>query len=53
MLSNRGIRAKRGDIIVGKPPYGYAWNKEKKRLKINPQEAEVIKRIVNDVPGGS
>ncbi len=41
MLSNRGIRARRGDIIVGKPPYGYAWDREKKRLKINPKEAAV------------
>ena len=47
MLENRYIRARRGDIIIGKPPYGYTWNKEKKKFEVNPQEAEVYKRIVD------
>ena len=47
MLENRGIRAKRGDIIVGKPPFGYQWNKEKKEIEVNPQEAEIYRRIVD------
>jgi len=46
MLENRHIRAKRGDIIIGKPPYGYAWNKEKKCMEVDPQEAEVYNRMV-------
>jgi DNA invertase Pin-like site-specific DNA recombinase len=46
MLSNRYARAKRGDIIIGKPPFGYRWNKEKKCIEADPQEAEIYRRIV-------
>lgn len=46
MLENRHIRARRGDILIGKPPYGYTWNKEKKCVEENPQEAEVYRRMV-------
>jgi site-specific DNA recombinase len=53
MLENRQIRARRGDIIVGKPPYGYTWNRGEKRFEINPQEAEVYKRIVDMYLDGS
>jgi DNA invertase Pin-like site-specific DNA recombinase len=46
MLENRGIRARRGDIRVGRSPYGYSWNKEKRQFETNPQEAGVYRRIV-------
>lgn len=53
MLENRQIRAKRGDIIIGKPPYGYSWNKESKRMEVNPHEAEIYRRIVEMYLAGS
>jgi len=44
---NRKIRWSRGDIHMGKPPYGYTWDKEKKQFGINPDEAEIYNRIVS------
>ena len=44
---NRKIRWTRGDIHMGKPPYGYTWDKEKKRFGVNPVEAETYRRIVS------
>ena len=46
MLENRHIRAKRGDIIIGKPPFGYQWSKEKRCIEVNPKEVEIYHRIV-------
>jgi site-specific DNA recombinase len=47
MNENKITRWKRGDTFIGKPPYGYLWNKDKKVLEINPVESDVYKRIVN------
>ena len=46
MLGNRTARWKRGGAFVGKVPFGYTWNKERKRVEVNPQEAETYRRIV-------
>jgi site-specific DNA recombinase len=32
--------------FIGKPPFGYLWNKETKQLKIDKREAEIYHRIV-------
>lgn len=44
-----GLRAKfkRGEFTGRQGCYGYNWNKETKTLEINPEEAEVVKRIFN------
>jgi len=47
MNENKIARWKRGDTFIGKPPYGYMWNKDKKVLEINPEESDIYKRIVN------
>jgi DNA invertase Pin-like site-specific DNA recombinase len=46
MLGNRTARWKRGGAFVGKVPFGYTWNKERKRVEVNSQEAETYRRIV-------
>ena len=43
---NRIAKWKRGGTFVGKVPYGYIWNKEKKRVEINTMEARVYRHIV-------
>jgi site-specific DNA recombinase len=47
MTENKIARWKRGDTFIGKPPYGYIWNKDKKVIEINPEESDIYKRIVN------
>lgn len=50
-LKERTISSKRNRIIKGgysytyNAPYGYTYDKESKKLSINPVEAEVVKRI--------
>jgi hypothetical protein len=34
-------------IFIGKAPFGYRWNEESKKIEINPEEAEVYKKIVS------
>lgn len=46
MKENKFARWAEGRTFVGKPPYGYRWNKKDKRLEIVPKEAEIYKRIV-------
>ncbi|MFZ5451849.1 MAG: recombinase family protein [Thermodesulfobacteriota bacterium] len=45
MLGNRTARWKRGGAFIGRVPYGYRWNKEKKAIEVNPKEAAVYSRI--------
>ena len=52
MLSNRHVRARRGDILIGKPPYGYTWDKGRKCIEINPEEEAVYRRMVGMCLGG-
>ena len=40
-----GAARKRGKWLGGRPPLGYNWIKETKKLAINPMEAEIIKTI--------
>jgi site-specific DNA recombinase len=47
MLENRTAKWKDQRVFIGKPPFGYTWNKEKKKLEINDEEASLYKRIVN------
>jgi site-specific DNA recombinase len=47
MLGGRKTKWKAGKTFVGKPPFGYQWNPEKKCLEINPQEAAVYRRMVD------
>ena len=47
MSENKVARWRRHEIFVGKPPFGYVWNKEKKCLEINLSEADIYKRIVS------
>jgi DNA invertase Pin-like site-specific DNA recombinase len=46
MHVNRDARWKKGGTFIGKVPFGYRWNKEQKRLEVNPQEAKTYQRIV-------
>jgi hypothetical protein len=47
MSENRTARWKRGGTFVGKIPFGYIWNREKKAVEINPKEAKIYQRIVD------
>jgi len=47
MFENKMIRWRQRRSFVGKPPFGYAWNKTTKELEIVPEEAEIYNRIVN------
>lgn len=38
-------RYKNGTFKVSYPPYGYAWDKEKGEMVINPEQAEVVRYI--------
>ena len=46
MHENKMARWKEQRIFIGKPPYAYYWNKEKKQLKINEEEAKVYHLLV-------
>lgn len=46
MFENKMIKWKENRSFLGKPPFGYTWNKEKKQLEVVPEEAEVYNRIV-------
>lgn len=47
MSVNRMAKWKDLRSFVGRPPYGYIWNKEREQLEINQSEAKIYKRIVN------
>lgn len=48
LFKNKMVRWKQQRIFPGRPPYGYRWNKETKRLEIVPDEAEIYRRIVGE-----
>ncbi len=47
MAENKTALWKRQDIFIGKPPFGYIWNKEEKKIKINKKEADLYRRMVS------
>lgn len=42
------MNAAKGNWVYGQPPYGYFYNKQTKRLAVEPTEGEVVRRIVKD-----
>jgi len=47
MTENRLRKWREKRTFLGKPPYGYKWNKEKKELEIIPEEAKIYKKIIS------
>ncbi|MEW6145729.1 MAG: recombinase family protein [Thermodesulfobacteriota bacterium] len=47
MHENKMARWKEQRTFIGKPPFGYYWNKEKKQLEINEDEAKVYNLLVD------
>lgn len=47
MTDGRTASAKKGNWVVGMPPYGYVKNEETKKLEIVESEAEVVKMLFN------
>jgi len=47
MQDNKIAKWKRADTFVGKVPFGYVWNREKKAIEINQEEARIYKHIVD------
>jgi site-specific DNA recombinase len=43
---NKMARWKRADSFVGRVPFGFRWNKEKKQLEIHGEQAQIYRRIV-------
>jgi site-specific DNA recombinase len=46
MRDNKMARWRDGRTFVGKPPFGYLWNQEAKRLEVNEREAAIYREIV-------
>lgn len=46
MAENRIIRWRENRAFIGKPPFGYTWNKEINKLEINVRESDIYHRIV-------
>jgi len=46
MYENKMARWRDGRTFIGKPPFGYLWNKETKRLEVNVTEAAIYREIV-------
>jgi site-specific DNA recombinase len=46
MHENKMARWKEQRTFIGRPPYAYCWNKEKKQLEINKEEAKVYHLLV-------
>jgi site-specific DNA recombinase len=44
---NKMARWRDHRCYIGKPPYGYFWNKETKKIEINEEEAKVFRKIIN------
>lgn len=42
------IGASKGNWVYGRAPFGYVYDRESKRLKVHPEEGEVVKRIVKE-----
>jgi len=47
MYENKMIRWREQRTFIGRPPYAYHWNKEKKQLEINEGEGKVYKLLVD------
>ena len=47
MRENKLVRWKNNEAFIGKPPFGYRWNKKLKSIEIDNNEAETYKRIVS------
>jgi len=47
MAVNKMARWASNRTFIGKPPFGYTWNKEKKRLEINDYEAGIYNRMIS------
>lgn len=47
MYENKMSRWKEQRAFIGRPPYAYYWNKEKKQLEINEVEAKVYHLLVD------
>jgi site-specific DNA recombinase len=48
MKENRLARWRDRRIFCGKPPYGYEWNRQEKRIEIVAEQGEVYQRIVKE-----
>jgi len=46
MYENKMAKWKDNRTFIGKPPFGYIWNKEKKKLEIYQPDADVYHRVV-------
>jgi len=47
MYENKMASWKAHKSFNGKPPFGYYWDKEAKKLKVNDEEAKIYRRIVS------
>ncbi|MEW6658788.1 MAG: recombinase family protein [Thermodesulfobacteriota bacterium] len=47
MQGGRTKKWKEGRTFIGKAAYGYTWNKEKKIIEVNPEEAAIYRHIVD------
>ena len=47
MAENKLIKWKEKRTFIGKPPFGYRWNKDRKELEMIPEEAKIYKKIVS------
>jgi site-specific DNA recombinase len=46
MFENKMIKWRDNRSFLGKPPFGYRWNKELHKLEREPKDAEIYQRIV-------
>jgi site-specific DNA recombinase len=46
MYENKMIKWRDHRTFLGKPPFGYSWNKEKKRLEVVPNERDIYLEVV-------
>ena len=47
MQENKMGKWKDHRAFIGKPPYGYKWNKDTEKLEIDPEQSAIYKRIVS------
>jgi DNA invertase Pin-like site-specific DNA recombinase len=48
LKENRLARWRDRRIFCGKPPYGYIWNRQEKRIEIVAEQGETYQRIVKE-----
>lgn len=51
MKENKLARWRDGRTFIGRPPFGYLWNKEAKKLEVNEVEAAIYREIVEMYAG--